>query len=99
MTQAEIENHIEIAEHFLQNAEEQFESGDLPQASDKAWGAVAHYLKSVAQSRGWRDGSHRDTSDIAVDLAQETDDSARAEAAMTTQAVIEFRYGAHATNA
>ena len=30
------------------------------QASEKAWGAVAHYVKSVAKAKGWPDGSHRD---------------------------------------
>ena len=30
------------------------------QASEKAWGAVAHYVKSVAKANGWSDGSHRD---------------------------------------
>ena len=77
MTQAEIANHTETSERFLRHAEEQFERGDLPQASEKAWGAVAHYVKSVAKQRGWRDRSHSDLSDIVVDLAQETDDPER----------------------
>ena len=77
MTQAEIENHVETSERFLRHAEEQFELGDLPQASEKAWGAVAHYLKSVAKFRGWRNRRHSDLSDIAVDLAQETVDPKR----------------------
>jgi HEPN domain-containing protein len=79
MTQAEIENHIEIAERFLRHAEEEFEAGDMPQASEKAWGAVAHYLKSVAKFRGWRNTAHSDLSDIVVDLAQETGDPERIE--------------------
>ena len=72
MTQAEIENHIQTAERFLRHSEEEFEAGDLLQASEKAWGAVAHYLKSVAKFREWRNRSHSDLSDIAMDLAQET---------------------------
>ena len=79
MTQAEIENHIETTERFLRHAEEQFEVGDMPQASEKAWGAVAHYLKSVAKFRGWRNTSHSDLSRIALDLAQETDNPSRVE--------------------
>ena len=79
MTQAEIENHIDTAERFLRHAEEEFEAGDLAQASEKAWGAVAHYLKSVAKFRGWRNTSHSDLSHIALDLAQETDNPARIE--------------------
>ena len=77
MTQAEIDSHTRTAERFLNHAYEQFEAGDLPQASEKAWGAVAHYLKSVAKSRDWRNRSHADLSDIAVDLSEETDHPAR----------------------
>lgn len=35
MTQAEIENHLEISDRLLQHAYEQFEAGDLLQASEK----------------------------------------------------------------
>ena len=77
-TSAEIENHIEISERFLRHAEEQFEEDDLPQASEKAWGAVAHYLKSVAKFRGWQNRTHWDLTDIADDLALETDNPDRA---------------------
>ncbi|MDE2717785.1 MAG: PaREP1 family protein [Chloroflexota bacterium] len=76
MTQAEVANHTETSERFLRHAEDEFERGDLPQASEKAWGAVAHYIKSVAKQRRWRNRSHSDLSDIVVDLAQETDDPA-----------------------
>ena len=79
MTQAEIDNHLRISEKFLQHAYAQFEAGDMPQASEKAWGAVAHYLKSEAKFRGWRNTSHSDLSHIALDLAQETEDPARIE--------------------
>ncbi len=71
-TQAEIENHAEVSERFLRRAIAEFENGDLPQASEKAWGAVAHYLKAAAKFRGWRNNSHSDLSDIATDLAHET---------------------------
>ena len=74
MNQAEIDNHIQTAERFLRHAEEQFEIGDMPQASEKAWGAVAHYLKSVAKFRGWRNSSHSDLSKINDDLSYETSD-------------------------
>lgn len=77
MTQTQIVNHVETSERFLRHAGEQYEKGDLPQASEKAWGAVAHYVKSVAKQRGWSNRSHSDLSDIVVDLAQETDDPSR----------------------
>ena len=74
MTLAEIENHREISDRFLLHADEQLARGDLPQASEKAWGAVAHYLKSEAKFRGWPNHSHRDLNDVAYDLARETND-------------------------
>ena len=77
MTQTEIAKHTDTSERFLRHAQEQYEKGDLPQASEKAWGAVAHYVKSVAKQRGWSNRSHSDLSDIVVDLAQETDDPGR----------------------
>ena len=77
MTQTEIAKHTDTSERFLRHAQEQYEKADLPQASEKAWGAVAHYVKSVAKQRGWSNRSHSDLSDIVVDLAQETDDPDR----------------------
>ena len=74
MTQSEIDNHLKISERLLDHAYEQYEAGDLIQASEKAWGAVAHYLKSEAKFRGWRNRSHADLTDIAMDLAQETNE-------------------------
>ena len=69
--------HIEISARFLRHAEEQFQSGDMPQASEKAWGATAHYLKSIAKRRRWRNRSHRDISRIATRLANESSDPSR----------------------
>ena len=50
--------HKEISAIFLRQAEEEFEKDDLLQASEKAWGAVAHYLKAVAEVNGWDHFSH-----------------------------------------
>ena len=49
------------------------QEGDLVQASEKGWGAVAHYLKAVAKQRGWRNESHRDFFTVESRLARETD--------------------------
>ena len=62
---ATTERHEAISAVFLDHAEAEFEKGDMLQASEKAWGAVAHYVKSVAKANGWSDGSHRD---IAVNV-------------------------------
>lgn len=74
MTQAEVDNHREVSDTFLQQAIAEFEAGDLLQASEKAWGTVAHYLKSVAKFRGWPNRTHSDLTEIADDLGYETDD-------------------------
>lgn len=72
--EAQIERHEETCDRFIQHAGEWYERGDLPQASEKAWGAVAHYLKSVAKSRGWPNSSHGDLDEVMSDLVVETDD-------------------------
>lgn len=53
---------------------DEFESGELLQASEKAWCAVAHYVKSIARERGWPDRSHADVNTSARRLIAETDD-------------------------
>ena len=53
------EHHREISAQFLDHAEDELRKGDLLQSSEKAWGAVSHYVNSVARQRGWPLGSHR----------------------------------------
>ena len=79
MVHTEIDNHLEVSDRFLQDARFEFERGDLPQASEKAWGAVVHYLKAEANLRGWPNESDRDLIAIASDLSLETDDPKRAD--------------------
>ena len=59
--------HVAISRRFIEQANEELDRGDLLQASEKAWGAVAHRLKAIARQRGWRHGSHRHYGEI-VDL-------------------------------
>ncbi len=68
--------HQEISERFLSHAQEEFEKGDQLQASEKAWGAVAHYVQSVAKERGWQVGSHRNTIENAARLIELSSDPA-----------------------
>ena len=74
---ATAERHAEISEIFLDHAEDLFRAGDPLQASEKAWGAVAHCLKSIAERRNWPSGSHQALSVIKTRLAEESDDPAR----------------------
>ena len=66
--------HERISEQFLEHAEAEFENGDLLQASEKAWGAVAHYVKSVAKERGMREGAHWHINAAADEILKFADD-------------------------
>lgn len=56
---ATADQHREISAQFLAHAEDEFRKGDLLQASEKAWGAVAHFINSIARDHGWPVGSHK----------------------------------------
>ena len=43
---------------FLAQAREELARGDLPQASEKGWGAAAQIVKANADKRGWNHFSH-----------------------------------------
>ena len=55
---ATAEQHRDISTQFLSHAEDELRKGDLLQASEKAWGAVSHYLNSIARQRNWPHGTH-----------------------------------------
>ena len=63
-----------ISDEFLEQAKEELDKSDLLQASEKAWGAVAHYVKSVASDLGWSNQTHRDVNRGARELIRLTDD-------------------------
>ncbi len=69
----------EVAEEYRQTgrwlmdrAEWEFDRGDLVQASEKAWGAAAQFLKVLATQRGWGHESHQHLGQVADKLAAET---------------------------
>jgi uncharacterized protein (UPF0332 family) len=45
--------NIAISRRLLQQAQEELDREDILQASEKAWGAAAHAIKSVAEKRRW----------------------------------------------
>ena len=59
---------------FITQAFEELEKGDLPQASEKGWGAATQILKAIAQERGWEHFSHRDVMRTVDSLERETGD-------------------------
>ena len=71
------ESHIVISGRMLEHADRFVREGDLIQASEKGWGAAAHYLKAVAKQRGWRNGTHGDFFVIKDRLTREVDDPDR----------------------
>jgi hypothetical protein len=63
--------YLELHEKYLKEAEELYARGDLAQAGEKYWGAVAALLNAVAEKRGWRHYSHRDYAEIIERLSEE----------------------------
>ena len=59
---------------LMSQAHTELEAGDLRQASEKAWGAVAQMVKAAAEMRGWEHDAHRYLWDAARDLSNEADD-------------------------
>ena len=47
-----------ISQRLLRQAQEELDADDLIQASEKAWGAAAHAIKSVAEKWGWYHQGH-----------------------------------------
>ena len=56
----------------MDQAEWEFERGDLLQASEKIWGAAAQFLKALAVQRGWAHESHQHLVQVAGNLRKET---------------------------
>ncbi len=69
--QEPIESHAIHSGRLLKHAREQLAREDRLQASEKAWGAVAHALQRVAKERGRRQSSHRDLSNLIEELDRE----------------------------
>ena len=63
--------YTEISQRLIRQAEDEFQKGDLIQASEKAWGAAALATKSIAAQRGWRHQSHDLLYDISGQIADE----------------------------
>ena len=72
--QRRVEVYLRLSEDYLRAAEELYGKGDLPQASEKYWGAVTALLNAIAEQRGWEHYSHRDYDVIVNRLYEETGD-------------------------
>ena len=67
----QIEKYAEMSQRYIRQADEEFERGDLGQASNKAWGAAALALKAIAERRGWNHSRHGLLYDISGQMADE----------------------------
>ena len=68
------QDYRQASERFLAQARQELSDGDLPQASEKGWGAAAQILKAVAEQRGWEHGKHRHLFRVASRLRAELGD-------------------------
>ena len=67
--------YAEQSRIFLRQAYEELEQGDLHQASEKGWGAVAQIVKAVAEDRGLDHKGHMELFAIVRSLVGETGDN------------------------
>lgn len=72
--QERIEIYLKLHEMYLVEAESLYEKGDLAQAGEKYWGAVAALLNAIAEKRGLPHFSHRDYAVIIGKLYRDTKD-------------------------
>ncbi len=68
------QRYQQSSEHFLAQARRELAAGDLPQASEKGWGATTQMFKAIAEQRGWEHNRHRHYHQAANRLRAETGD-------------------------
>ncbi len=73
------EDRKTISRRFVQHAREELAIGNRLQAGEKAWGAVAQYLKIIGEDREWNHSSYRQLENIGRQISAEYHDYASAE--------------------
>ena len=68
------QTYQQASQRFLAQAKQELADGDLPQASEKGWGATAQILKAIAEQRSWEHSRHRHYHRIVSRLRSETGD-------------------------
>ena len=63
--------HIETAQKFLEDADREFDAGDILQASEKLWGAASHVVIAEMKRRGMEAKSHRSMVQAVEQFASE----------------------------
>ncbi len=67
-------DHIDTARQFLADADREYESGDILQASEKLWGAASHAVVAEMQARDIDANGHRKVKRFVQELSEELDD-------------------------
>ena len=84
---------------LLQEAEAEFEKGDLVQASEKSWGAVSQYLKALATERDWGHDTHSHLVQVADMLAEEAGNEGMSRLFYAAESLHANYYQAHRNEA
>ena len=71
MASPKADRYTAISRRLIEQAQEELDRGDLIQASEKSWRAVAHSVKTIAQERGWNHGRHDLLGDVVSQVADE----------------------------
>ena len=69
-----VQEHIELSRKFLRDADQEFDSGDELQGSEKLWGATCQAATAVAKRRGWRFGKSNHRARVVDRLVEESDE-------------------------
>jgi len=69
-----VEMYLKLSEDYMRDAEDLYAKGDLPQAGEKHWGAVAALLNAVGEALGLEHHSHRDYQLIIQRIYRDTRD-------------------------
>ena len=67
-------DHIETARQFLQDADREYEGGDILQASEKLWGAATYVVIAEMQRRGMKASDYREMILAVRDFAEDFSD-------------------------
>ena len=68
------DRYYQLSQRSLKHAQEQLDQGDTLQASEKAYGAIAHAVKAYGELRGWNHYNHHRVELILDQLREEWDD-------------------------
>ena len=68
---ARIRKHLAQAKDYWRKAPPELAQGDICQAGEKGWGAVAQLTKAVATMRGWHHYDHVAIQEVITALMQE----------------------------